>query len=87
MQTAQTLGDELRRQRDAITGQDHLVSLLENAIVTLEQREERAVERARIAGVFGAYVGRARALERADAYSEVRLLFMGVLDGKREESH
>jgi hypothetical protein len=49
--------------------------------VTLEQRQQRAVERAGIAGAFGAYVGQARALERADTYSEVRLLVMGVLDG------
>jgi hypothetical protein len=40
---------------------EHLVALLENALVTLEQRQQRAVERAGIAGAFGAYVGQARA--------------------------
>jgi hypothetical protein len=60
---------------------EHLVALLENALVTLEEREQRAVERARIAGAFGAYVGQARALERADAYAEVRRLIVAVLHG------
>jgi hypothetical protein len=59
----------------------HLISLLENVVLTLEQREQRAIERARIAGAFGAYVGQARALERADAYAEVRHLIMEVLHG------
>jgi hypothetical protein len=56
-------------------------SLCLRALVTLEQREQRAVERAGIAGAFGAYVGQARALERADAYAEVRHLIMEVLHG------
>jgi hypothetical protein len=66
---------------DPTPSPDHLVALLENALVTLEQREQRAVERAGIAGVFGAYVGQARALERADAYAEVRHLIMEVIHG------
>jgi hypothetical protein len=49
--------------------------------VTLELREQRAIERATVAATFGAYCGQARALERADSYAEVRRLILWVLNG------
>jgi hypothetical protein len=61
------------------TREVEVIELLENVIVTLEQREERAIERARCARILGAHVGEARALERADGYAEVRRMIAEVL--------
>jgi hypothetical protein len=57
-----------------------VIELLENVIVTLEQREQRAIERANFARILGAHVGEARALERADGYAEVRRMMAKVLN-------
>jgi hypothetical protein len=57
-----------------------VIELLENVIVTLEQREQGAIERATFARLLGAHVGAARALERADGYAEVRRMVAEVLN-------
>jgi hypothetical protein len=68
------------RERDPIHP-EHLVTLLENAVLTLEQRQQRAIDRAKFAESLGAHVGRARALEAAETYAECRRLILAVLDG------
>jgi hypothetical protein len=57
-----------------------VIELLENVIVTLDQRKEGAIERANFARILGAHVGEARALERADGYAEVRRMIAEVLN-------
>jgi hypothetical protein len=67
-------------QLTPIDRSDHLVSLLENLVLTLEERQQRAVERAALARTLNAYIGQARALEAADVYGECCRLIEAVLD-------
>jgi hypothetical protein len=70
-------GEELQALR---TQEVEVIELLENVIVTLEQREARALERANFARILGTHVGEARALARADGYAEVRRMIAEVLN-------